>query len=373
MSTGKINSHNEWDRLREVIVGVAEAKASLEFSTTGPISDKNLNAINELAHEAYPQWLMDEVNEDLKGLCDVLKKYGVKIHRPNNSHTNKMFTTPFWSAAGDALYNMRDLHLVIGNNVIESPSQERHRYYEATGLYDIWYEYLKNGFRWIAGPKPKLIGNYKIPYEENGKKYLKLYEDEILFEAANTVRMGRDILYLVSRSGNNLGAKWLQLILGDEYRVHTTDKIYRSSHIDSTALCLRPGLVLLCSDRVNPENCPKIFDKWEKIYFEDIMPIPKAELEFQEKVRKKIHKQLADLNVETNLNGLSSKWIGMNVLSIDPNTVIVDEKQTGLIKVLEKHKITPIPISFRHSYIMGGIHCSTLDTVRDSKLESYFD
>jgi hypothetical protein len=62
--------------------------------------------------------------------------------------------------------------------------------------------------------------------------------------------MGRDLLYLVSSSGNYLGAKWLQIVLGDEYVVHTTDKIYRSAHIDSTALCLRPGVVLLNGYRV---------------------------------------------------------------------------------------------------------------------------
>ena len=70
---------------------------------------------------------------------------------------------------------------------------------------------------------------------------------------------------------------------------------------------------------------------------------------------------------------MSSEWIGMNILSLDPDTVVVDSKQTGLIKTLEKAKLTVIPISFRHSYFMGGIHCSTLDTVRDSVLENYFN
>ena len=42
--------------------------------------------------------------------------------------------------------------------------------------------------------------------------------------------MGKDLIYLVSGSGNYLGAKWLQSVLGDEYRVHTTEGIYRSAH-----------------------------------------------------------------------------------------------------------------------------------------------
>ena len=64
----------------------------------------------------------------------------------------------------------------------------------------------------------------------------------------------------------------------------------------------------------------------------------------------------------------------MNLLSYDQETVIVDERQTNLIKVLEKYNFKIVPIKMRHIYTQGGgIHCATLDTVRDSKLESYFE
>ena len=76
----------------------------------------------------------------------------------------------------------------------------------------------------------------------------------------------------------------------------------------------------------------------------------------------------------TNLRDMSSPWVGLNFLSIDPNTVVVDERQTALIKLLEKRKFTVVPIRMRHIYTQGGgIHCATLDTVRDSRLESYFE
>ena len=376
----KISSYNEWDKLREIIVGRAEGYACLTFPTAEPATDELLEKAQALAKNAFPEWLVDEIGEDLQGLCDVLETFGVKVLRPNVSHVNRRFVTPYFSCAGDHVYNMRDLHLVVGNTVVESPSQERHRYFEAMGLYDIWYEYLNEGFRWVCGPKPRLDGEYMITYREggtnryeDGQKFIKLTEDEILFEAANTVRMGRDLLYLVSRSGNNLGARWLQSILGDDYRVHTTDEIYRSSHIDSTVLCLRPGLVLLNTDRVNPSTCPKVFDKWEKIYFGDIVPTPEETINFHEQVRKPISRELASLGIQSGIDSISSPWIGMNVLSLDPDTVVVDKRQTALIQTLEKWKLTVIPISFRHSYFMGGIHCSTLDTVREGSLESYSD
>lgn len=379
----KVNSHNEWDRLREIIVGRAEGQASLVFasSTNGSLPEATVKKAIELAGRAYPQWLVDEISNDLEGLCDVLESFDVRVYRPNLAPIGRIFTTPFFSGVCDHVYNMRDLHLVVGDTVIESPSQEPHRYFEAMGLYDVLYQYFKQRkFRWITGPKPMLNRQHMIVYHEEGRdqyedgqKYIKLTEDEILFEAANTVRMGRDLLYLVSRSGNYLGAQWLQSVLGDDYRVHTTEKIYKSSHIDSTVLCLRPGLVLLNGERVNEANCPSIFDKWDKIFFNEIVEIPEKTLEFHEAVRKPIHHQLQKMNVASGLDSVASKWIGMNILSVDPQTAIVDERQIPLMRMLEKHKITPVPIRFRHSYYMGGIHCSTLDTVRDSNLESYFD
>ena len=275
-----INSHNEWDRLREIIIGRAEAQAALVFSANGEYFEPKLEHAQKLARQAFPEWLVDEINEDLEGLCDVLRSFGVTVHRPNAGVVGAVFKTPAYAAVCDQVYNMRDLHLVVGDTVIESPSQEKSRYFEATGLYDIWYQYFNNGgFRWISGPKPRLTGDYMTVYYEGGRdqyedgqKFIKLTEDEILFEAANTVRMGRDLLYLVSRSGNQIGARWLQSVLGDQYRVHATAKIYKSSHIDSTVLCLRPGLVLLNASRVNADNMPEILRKWDKIRFSDIAP-----------------------------------------------------------------------------------------------------
>lgn len=392
---GRVNSHNEWDKLREVIVGTAEGSmAPLTWNRPGPIPEDIKEKGYALARQAFPKWFLDEIAEDLEGLCQALRDCGVKVFRPNVFDLTQMYCGPHWSSTSNNIYNTRDLNLVVGNTVVESPSPIRCRYFEATAMYDIWYEYFDKGSRWITGPKPKLIGDVLTAYyrDESERKLTpedvryqqltggrleklhKLGEEEILFEAANTLRMGKDLLYLVSSSGNYQGARWLQSVLGDEYRVHTTEDIYRSSHIDSTVLCLKPGLVLMNNVRVNEKNCPKIFEKWDKIYFGDVAPTTQEELDFQKNVREPLADQLAALGFETNLKDMASPWVGMNFLSVDPRTVIVDKRQTNLIKLLEQHKFTVIPIRMRHIYTQGGgIHCATLDTVRDSKLESYFD
>jgi N-dimethylarginine dimethylaminohydrolase len=390
----KINSHNEWDKLKEIIVGSAKGSiATLTWKKDKPPSEKILEKAVELSKKACPKWFYEEVEEDLDNLSKTLESFGVIVHRPEPFEYSKFFSTPFWISTSNNCYNARDLNLVVGNTVIESPSYLESRYYETSAFYSIWYKYLESGFKWIAAPKPLLNYDCKVPYfrDESERiltnedikhqeltsgrleKLHKLLEREILFEAANTLRMGKDLLYLVSSSGNELGAKWLKSILGNEYNVHITRDIYRSSHIDSTAMCLKPGLVLLNDTRVSEKNCPKIFNSWDKIYFSEVAPTSEAELKHQKEFRDPIGFELESLGFKTNLHDMSSPWVGLNFLSIDPKTVIVDERQRALINLLEKYKFTVVPIRMRHIYTQGGgIHCATLDTVRESKLESYF-
>ncbi|WP_316192489.1 MULTISPECIES: hypothetical protein [unclassified Bradyrhizobium] len=390
----RINSHNEWDKLREVIVGRAEgACGTITWKAPGSAPPERLEEAVAIAQAASPQWFNDEVCEDLEYLSSVLIAHGVVVRRPTLFDFQSIYSTPFWSSSSTNLYNARDLNLVVGNTVIESPSYSRSRYFETIGYYDIWYEYLAEGFKWIAAPKPMLNYDAKVGAEGAGggggltedekerrlssgrlRPVSTLVEREIVFEAATTLRMGRDLLFLVSSSGNRLALKWLQSILGDEFRVHGTEGIYRGGHIDSTVLALRPGQVLLNSARVNEDNCPSIFSKWDKLYFEDVTPIPDMELRFQREVREPAAAKLEALGFDTNLRKMSSPWIGMNILSLDQNTIVVDKEQSQLIRFLEGHKYTVVPVPMRHMYTQcGGIHCVTLDTVRESKLESYFD
>ena len=390
----KISSFNEWDPLREVIVGSSlGTMATLTWKKPEAPNPKILEKAYSVARQACPEWFYEEVEEDLDSLSDTLRDLGVKVHRPSPIDFESFYGTPFWSSTSNNIYNVRDLNLVVGNSVVESPSYLESRYYETSCLYPIWYDYFKQGFRWIAAPKPLLNYEAKLPYfrdeanrvltaedlrhqeltEGRLEKLHKLAEQEILFEAANTVRMGKDLLYLISSSGNEMGAKWLESVLGDEYRVHTTRDVYRSSHIDSTVMCLRPGLVLLNDTRVSEDTCPAIFESWDKLYFSDVAPTSDSELKHQQEIRDPAGHEIESLGFTTNLFDMSSPWVGLNFLSVDEETVIVDQRQTALISLLEGHKFNVIPVQMRHIYTQGGgIHCATLDTVRDGELEDYF-
>jgi len=167
----KINSHNEWDKLLEIIVGSARGtSAVIEWHKEEKIKSEVLKEACELCKEATPKKIQEETSEDLDNLAKTIEKWGAKVFRPNEHDISKIYNSPFWSTNGNNLYNVRDLNLVIGNHVVESPSQNISRYFEATALYDIWYKYFDQGFTWISAPKPKLIRDPLEPYFRNEKE-----------------------------------------------------------------------------------------------------------------------------------------------------------------------------------------------------------
>lgn len=382
----KLNSHNEWDPLKTVVVGTIDGfSAGLELAAPRPgVMDKAV----EIVQEAFPKWYLDEVAEDLEGLCAIFRKAGVNVLRPKWNEASSRFRTPNWEAAGFDIYNVRDLHIVFGDTIVASAPSSRFRLFETYAFQELFYKnFFANGSKWISAPLPKLKGEYIHEIQRPSSKletvedslhqklshglsetFHYLDDDEVIFDAANIMRLGRDVLFLVSSTGNRKAVKWLSSVLGPDYRVHETHA-YRSSHLDSTILPLRPGTVLLNGARVSEETCPSLFKGWDKLYFTEVAPVPEKEVEFHQKTRLPVFHKLSGMGVVSTLNHISSPWAGLNVMSLDPRTVLVHDRQTEMIKALEAKKFTVIPVQMRHCYSMlGGLHCTTLDVVRDSAL-----
>ena len=362
-----LNSANEWGKLKEIIVGKIPNTYLIPTTKKTPFTKSDIDLIKKCSREVFPKKMISESQIEIENLCHIIKKFGAKVLRPSQDHVGKIFSTPYYHSIGEIVYNARDLVLIVGNKIIECPSQEKYRLFETYGYQKIFHKYFKNGAEWISAPRPKINKTNLINKKKGKKIFQKLLENEISFEAANILKLGKDLLYLVSRSGNRLGAKWLQQVVGKKHKVHATEGIYGGSHIDSTIMALRPGLVLINGSRVKKDNCPKILKNWKKIYFEDIIETPKKVINFHNKVRKKNFRVLKNKGLITDINHIASPWIGMNFLSLDKNTVVVDSLQINLIKLLEKMKFNVIPIKFSNSYFLkGGLHCCTLDTIRKS-------
>lgn len=346
----RLHSYDHFTKLRAVVVGSPEGANHPEID----ISFENFfrppaeATLRQKAVGPIPKVVIDEITEDIAGFLRVLYDFGVEVHRPTPWDSTQLISTPFWGCS--QLYSLmpRDSLLVFGDVAIETPSPTRSRYFETFPFRSLLAGYLDLGAYLIAAPKPMLT-------DATFGDSTRLSEREVLFDAANCVRLGRDVFVDINRSANRRGMEWLSAILrrfsADSVRVHAMS--IGNDHADVTLIPLRPGVALVDPLRVTNDNLPAQFATWDKVVVEEVMPV-------------------RDYGLPYPLG--SNDGIGRNVFMLDSNTAIVDDVQLPLIRALEKLRFTVVPLRYRHGRTLGGSwHCITLDTHRDGDLVSYFD
>jgi N-dimethylarginine dimethylaminohydrolase len=343
-----VSVHNEWDPLEEMIVGIADGAQV-------PVPDRGLFAVDyadnvtspeEIPSGPYDARVIEEAAEDLDALAGALRQQGVTVRRPAATDQTRTFGTPEWITNGYYNYCPRDVLLPIGNTIIEMPLVLRSRYFEPFAYREILLEYFRSGANWISAPKPRLPDETYNLRPESGSI---LNDLEPVLDAANVLRVGRDVLCQISCSGNRLGYQWLQRVLGDGYRVHPVAGVYEGTHLDTTIALVRPGLVVLNPERIRPDQIPSIFRNWEIIWCPEL--------------------------VDTGYSWSyprASIWQGMNFIMVNPTLAVVNELQLPLIEELERHGVEVLPLKMRHARnLSGGFHCVTVDVRRKGSLEDY--
>lgn len=343
-----VDSADEFSPLAQVVVGTAAGARipapardrSAWLNLYPEMTGAELSAISD---GQFPAWLLEEAEEDLGVLAAALSAAGVTVHRPAPVPHDREFATPHWRARGFGSYCPRDLALIIGRLIIQAPSPMRARMHELAGLRHLFRQASEHGgATWIAAPPPELRADM---FPLDGTGHPRLGEGEPAFDAANVLRAGGDLYYLVSGSGNEAGLRWLQAVASafGGHRVHPVRGLYPYTHIDSTIALIREGLTLLNPARVpGPDVLPGPLRSWQHLWCPPMTTAAPA-LRYP----------------------LSSEWIGMNLLMVNPGTAVVDGDQGDLIALLERHRVEVIPVRLRHARVLGGgVHCATLDLHR---------
>jgi N-dimethylarginine dimethylaminohydrolase len=344
-------SCNEWDPLEEVIVGNPLHARFPYADRSTQVAEYPDRSVEDIPQGPFPDWIIDETEEDLNEFVEAMEGLGITVKRPNTWPHDASFSTTDWTSQGYYNYCPRDLLLVIGDQIIETPNVIRSRSIESFSYRELLVEYLKSGAKWYSAPRPRLLDSlFDVDLSKPTPR-----NDEPAFDAANVLRLGQDLIYLVSATGNEFGGQWLQTILGDKFKIHFLKDVYYGSHIDSTFVALRPGLILCNPDRVNDDTLPPVLKQWEVIYSPPMENTGRYGAEYLAK-------------------SIGSDWIDMNLFSISPDLVVVDRDQSALIRLLEKHGLDVLPLKLRHAKMLGGgFHCVTLDIRRKGTLDRYFD
>jgi scyllo-inosamine-4-phosphate amidinotransferase 1 len=303
---GMINSYNEWSPLKRIVVGSAtDANWPVMDPVFSKESEKTTWKETPVPRGPVSQRIIDEANEDLDTLANTLMSLGVEVLRPD----------PLNFQVHDGMYNYcpRDRLLVYGSTIVNPAMMYPCRDMELQCYHDIVDEAEHYHF---------------MPRNEG-----------MVLDAANVCRLGDRMLFLESASGNRKAYEWLCNVFPD-VEIELCN-FYAGVHIDSTIVPLREGVVMLNASRVSFDTVPKVFEGWQKIWVNEVVAQGFHEYPY------------------------ASKWIAMNMLVVDPNTVICDRHQTQLIRTLRAYQFEVIPLELRHSRTLGGgFHCVTLDLER---------
>jgi len=302
-----ISSFNEWSTLKRIVVGSA---TDANWPVNDPVfaleGEKTTWKETPVPRGPVSQRIIEETNEDLDSLVTTLMSLGVEVVRPDLLNFQ----------IHDGMYNYcpRDRLLVYGSTIVDTAMMYPCRDMELQCYHNI---------------------------VDSADRYLFMPRNEgFVLDAANVCRLGDKMLFLESASGNRKAYDWLC----EQFPGVTIElcNFYAGVHIDSTIVPLREGLVMLNASRVTFDNVPQVFDGWHKIWVNDVVAQGFHEYPY------------------------ASKWIAMNMLVVDPHTVICDRNQIELIRTLESYKFTVIPMELRHSRTLGGgFHCVTLDLIRE--------
>jgi N-dimethylarginine dimethylaminohydrolase len=217
----------------------------------------------------------------------------------------------------DGMYNYcpRDRFIVYGDKIIDPAMMYPSRDME----YQCYIEYLETAGNIVHMPR----------------------NAGMVLDAANVLRVERHKwLFLESASGNRAAYDWLCKQL-PEVEIELCN-FYAGVHIDSTIVALNQDTFIVNGSRVTEQTLPQMLQGKNVIFVDEVVPQGFYQYPY------------------------ASKWIALNMLSIDPQTVIVDRHQTSLISTLELQGFTVIPHELRHSRTLGGgFHCVTLDLIRD--------
>lgn len=320
-----MTSTNEWSQLKKVILGIAdEAKVPEIDLSVRTINYADKSDVSDVIVGQYPNQVIEEANEDLEIFVNFLKSQNIEVLRPEKNNPKYYNYCP------------RDSVFIHNNLTLATPMPIKAR----KGEWKSFKKYLNNLVQ-IECSYHKNLYNIKCL---NDKDTLALTEYSPAFDAANIIRANDDVLYLVSNAGNKKGAQLLQKLLGNEVKVHTLEGVYSYIHIDSTIAFLREGLMLLNPERIKDKSIlPKPFCYWDEIWC--VEPV--------------------DIGYHGNYNN-ASKWINMNLFSINENLVVLEEHQDNLRKELEKYSIECAMLPMRHQRTLGGgFHCVTLDLERE--------
>lgn len=315
----QVKGYATFDRLKTCIVGRSYSREQFAHIKSQKVKDILYR-------------ILDETEEDYLNLCKVLEIAGVEVLRP---------TVPQDDLTQRPANQPRDDMAVVGETL-----------------------YVNNN-----RPEYKTILD-RIP----NKVIVEDCEQQKLISTSFIHRLGSSLHWGTNKPG------WRDSALVRKYQEQwhsegfDVDVMEHEGHGDCTWCVPKEGCIVTLFDIQNYEDK---FPGWDICYLEDkywdqMSPFRKIKqrnggkwwvpgAEDQDEFSNYVETYLKD-------------WVGfvqetvfeVNMLSIDQNTILVNNHNKQVFDFLEKHHIAPVICPFRHRWFWdGGVHCVTQDLYRE--------
>lgn len=318
----RFGAHHEWGKLREVVIGISPAEDFVVFYEESqrwlvPPGDafSRQHAGRRLI-DIDAEWAK-RIERQIDALAELVAREGVVVHRPERlKGDERTFLAP--NGEGAQLF-ARDGMIVVGNHVIDASLRLKCRQRERYGLRPIIQHVVQQrGARWSSVPlgSPACVDG---PFLEGG----------------DTLLNGHEIYVGISGCASDLaGIDWLQVLLGDTYRVIPVAMKSNVLHLDCALALIKPGLLVWCPEKFI-DGLPMSLRGWDAIT---------------------VSKDEANL-------------LATNGLVLEEGRAIIDAGNARVIEELRKRKVDVIPLPFDGPISTGGgLRCAHHPLLRESVL-----
>ena len=394
----QVNSWTHWQPLKQVVLANVYPPEFFE-----DIKDTKLrDSLQKVVHET---------KEDLDGIKKTLKDLGVEVIQIDDCWADSLGLNPY-KTFGEFLEKSkeyktplglpkplmapRDSYITMGDDLLittqynpQMPIDGKH----PLDMFNTNMSLVNDMWKNIdskLGPFKVKSDNEMFPFQEHFDMNMKY--DEINFKiylwktwnfgAPHITRIGDTIL--IDEKEKTGFAEWYNKISNNKFKVKIVDV---GGHNDGSMNLPKPGLVV-AAPWMKKEFFKDSLPGWDCLIiehpnnFEQLYP--KEYYKFRDTKQQDMawyvdgkmdYKPLTDF-VDTYLKN----WVGfmeesvfeVNMLSIDEKTILSFNKQKEVHDKLRQHGIEPIYCKFRHRHFWdAGLHCLTLDTVREGGCETY--
>ncbi len=419
----KINSYNGWDPLKQVILGNIYKPEFFEDLPDPRTRD-------------LMQQLLYETHEDLDNIQKTMEDLGVDVVRtPSNAtmvsnlstigngeipeHTTVM---EWWESEKDTGKKLngipkpclapRDMFITMGDKLLYTcgyigmPADLRHilplsedlispdimdmrlgkqddtmsmqEWTSRRGPFKLSDDYMKEQGFDLAFNDPK--NDERFSKESKYHKYWQYLKSTHAFWAPTVTRCGDRLIV------DNYDVKNLSNVMEEMYPQFKSPNVAIGGHNDGTFNLPKPGLAI-CAPWMPDEAFKNTLPGWDILRIQEPETItsdwgPWSHQKELTQGRWWTPDMAENPEFANYVDSWLSDWVGLseetvfevNMLSVNESTILSLNYQKEVHDKLLKHGIEPIYCRFRHrNFWDAGLHCLTVDTVREGGMQNYFE